>query len=149
VPESSDIGDLELFLVATLKSDATLTALLGGEHYYAEEARPNDADKAVAAIVVFNIFPLGDGQGQTRRRNAKAFVDVAVITDGPPTDASDQAVAKIDALFEYVVKAPQGNHEFSVRGDKPIRHKEQSANTERGFYHRGRTYKVWITKKMA
>lgn len=144
--ETTELGDLEAFVVRKCEGDAKLIEALGGAFIFADAEKPT-GNGGRKAILVFTITPLDDAQGQTRRRNSKALVDLKLIIDGPPTDETERAAARIDVLFKYVVKETEGNHSFSTRRVRAIRYREPVANDERGFYHRGGSYRAVITRR--
>jgi hypothetical protein len=142
--DTTEIGDLEEFIRTRLKSDAVLVGLLGGEHFYAYQAKP-DLESGTKAVVVYTITPLRSKQGQTRRINTLAMVDLKVIVDGAPTDETERMQGRFDALFAYVVRERAGNHSFSMRGEKPINYREPKPGTEEFYFHRGWQYRTSIT----
>lgn len=143
---TTDMGDLEELIVSKLDGDDALVSLLGGKYFYADAEKPAD-NGGRKTIVVFNVTPLGDKNGQTRRINSKALVDLKVVIDGPPDDTSEAAVARIDALFEKVTKERKNNHSVSMVSKRAIRYREPlGGDAERAFYHRGRSYTAWIAR---
>lgn len=138
-----DVSIIEKFFKTKLLGISEVPASVGAKIFHGTAEK-----RAKLPYLIFNIVPLADSFGQARTTiQTRLFVDVKFVSQGNIPTASRTAVEAVKEFFRTSKTFDFENRRISVRHERPIVFLEQGSNADEKIYHRGSTYKVWMSKQ--
>lgn len=99
-------------------------------------------------LLVFKVIPLDDNKGQKGVSIQTKFIcDIKIVSEGAPTDETEDALVAIKSHFKEIVRTPAGNSILSMRHDRAISFEERESgnDVETFYFHRGGSFRVWMS----
>jgi hypothetical protein len=137
---SSDSSDVDAALLAVLRSDATLAALLPGGMFF-DDAPPNS--RAFGVLSVLSASDVQRFEGRSHEETLYLAKAVVLSTEPDASATCKAAAARIDVLLDKTRIAATGYAPMACLREERVRYTEtDDVDPTIRYLHRGGQYRV-------
>lgn len=139
----TEIQQAKKWIANLLQSDTTLTTLIPSMNIFVDQAYRELGFPYIIISHMSGIDKMGLG---TVREMTNALFQVRVVTQGPQTDTSRDAEARMDYLLQHAVQQQSGDFFFTSRRFQTIDLQEYDENKKVRLQSSGGIYRIFIYK---